>query len=55
MPVTRSPGVAVFPEHGETSTEILRRVDAARSAKAAVGSFQQNSHLFQKFDSASPK
>ncbi|MGE5378079.1 MAG: GGDEF domain-containing protein [Bacteroidota bacterium] len=29
MPVTLSLGVAIFPEHGATSTEILRMVDAA--------------------------
>lgn len=29
MPVTLSLGVAIFPEHGVTSTEILRRVDVA--------------------------
>ncbi|MGE5463429.1 MAG: diguanylate cyclase [Syntrophothermus sp.] len=29
MPVTLSLGVALFPEHGVTSTEILKRVDAA--------------------------
>ena len=29
MPVTLSLGVAIFPEHGATSTEILRKVDAA--------------------------
>jgi len=37
LPVTLSLGVAVFPEHGLTSTEILRMVDAALYRAKSVG------------------